>query len=248
MESLIYVLIHLYLGSVPWQYVEVKRDDNFVNIMNYKRTTSSQVLSLGMPNGFVKIVDYIRNLKFVDTPDYDHLKWWFKEIAQEYAIDLDEQFWWQDDYRKRTSRSRLKSKSSKNLQANLLHQNPAGNEDKIRRNNSLSKKRVVCDMVKPLAKSRWFRVCTNSESVVGCRLFKWTSAYIKHQPSNAGEEERHGTDKDVQHDKRNFLKIDRYIISNSWDLNYYVMRALKLSPFLFTYKKVFNFKLIKEFL
>jgi casein kinase 1 len=75
MESLIYVLIHLYLGSVPWQYVEVKRDDNFVNIMNYKRTTSSQVLSLGMPNGFVKIVDYIRNLKFVDTPDYDHLKW-----------------------------------------------------------------------------------------------------------------------------------------------------------------------------
>ena len=45
MESLIYVLIYLYKGSVPWQFVEVKRDDNFVNIMNYKRLTPTEELA-----------------------------------------------------------------------------------------------------------------------------------------------------------------------------------------------------------
>lgn len=92
MESLIYVLIHLYNGTVPWQYVEVRRDDNFVNIMNYKRTSSSQELAKDMPNGFVKIVDYVRGLKFLDVPDYDYFRWLFKELAYDNGVVLDNKF------------------------------------------------------------------------------------------------------------------------------------------------------------
>ena len=75
MESLLYVLIHLYNGTVPWQFVEVNKDDNFVNIMNYKRLTPSSEISESMPSGFLKVVEYIRNLSFLDIPDYDYLRW-----------------------------------------------------------------------------------------------------------------------------------------------------------------------------
>jgi len=191
MESLLYVLIHLYNGTVPWQYVEVKKDDNFVNIMNYKRTTSSVELAKDMPNGFVKIVDYVRGLNFLDTPDYDYIRWCFKEIAPENNVVLDGKFWWQDDIERRADRTRLRSKSSKNINAALLKVKPQVNDDIVRRNNSLNKQRVICDMVKPLSKSRCFRVWTNSESVAGCRLFRWTSAYINvTDKSNPDEESK----------------------------------------------------------
>ena len=75
MESLVYVLIHLFNGTVPWQFVEVSKEDNFVNIMNYKRTATTESLAEGMPKGFAKIVDYIRSLKFLDVPDYDYLRY-----------------------------------------------------------------------------------------------------------------------------------------------------------------------------
>ena len=94
MESLIYVLIHLYNGTVPWQFVEVEKEDNFVNIMNYKRLNSPETLCKSMPNGFVKVVEYIRKLKFLDIPDYDYIRWCFKEIANENNIKLDNSFNW----------------------------------------------------------------------------------------------------------------------------------------------------------
>ena len=169
MESLVYVLIHLFNGTVPWQFVEVSKEDNFVNIMNYKRTATTESLAEGMPKGFAKIVDYIRSLKFLDVPDYDYLRYWLLEIASSNDIQLDGEFDWEADIKKRTSRNRLKSKSSKNLSNQLLH-NKSENEE-FKRNNSLNKKRVICDMVKPLAKSRWFKVWTNSETVGGRKIF-----------------------------------------------------------------------------
>lgn len=94
MESLIYVLVHLYNGTVPWQFVEVGKNDNFVNIMNYKRHSSSQKLIGNMPRGFTKIVDYIRKLQFTDLPDYDYLRWLFGELARDNKVIIDHQFNW----------------------------------------------------------------------------------------------------------------------------------------------------------
>ena len=71
--------------------VEVNKDDNFVNIMNYKRTATSDKISEGMPKGFAKIIDYIRGLRaanthgtlypehknsnYLDIPDYDYIRY-----------------------------------------------------------------------------------------------------------------------------------------------------------------------------
>lgn len=94
-----------------------------------------------MPTGFTKIVDYIRGLKYLDTPDYDYIKYQIHEIATSNEIHLDNLFNWDDDIKQRTIRNRLKSKSSKNLNRNLLRQGME--EPQFTRNNSLTKKRVI---------------------------------------------------------------------------------------------------------
>jgi hypothetical protein len=177
MESLIYVLIHLYNGTVPWQFVEVLKDDNFVNIMNYKRLTPSSKLAQWMPFGFIKIVDYIRNLKFLDIPDYDYIRWCLKEILLENSIQINQSFNWDTDMKKRSDRHHLVSKSSKNLKTNILMRKQDSRYDALKRNNSLNKKKTRCDMFKPLAKSRWWRVCSNSESVAGAQFNRQSSNF-----------------------------------------------------------------------
>lgn len=164
--------------------------------MNYKRNTPSHVLAESMPPGFTKIVDYIRGLKFLDKPDYDYIRWWINDIAQESGVILDESFWWQNEINKRTARNRLKSKSSKNLNVHVLNNKPIVDGERLKRNNSHIKKRITWDMVKPLSKSRVFKVWTYSQSVAGPRIYKCSSAYLWKQP-NSGEEE-------VKHLRSNF--------------------------------------------
>ena len=68
-ESLAYVLIYLFCGSLPWIH---GRNSN--NIVQMKRSISSAELCQGLPEGLKNILDYSRTLTFQDKPNYNILR------------------------------------------------------------------------------------------------------------------------------------------------------------------------------
>lgn len=73
-ESLVYMLIHLARGRLPWLFVDVRHGDNYINIFNCKRTINAKELVGSLPSGFVALVDYARSMEATDIPDYEYLR------------------------------------------------------------------------------------------------------------------------------------------------------------------------------
>ena len=75
LESLIYCLIYLYYGKLPWTL----KNSNNEDVMNKK----IEIVSLGVDiknKIFCKMLDYVTKLKFEEKPDYKHLKELIKTI------------------------------------------------------------------------------------------------------------------------------------------------------------------------
>jgi casein kinase I family protein HRR25 len=58
-------------------------------IMEKKITTTTEDLCHGLPREFVFYLDYVRKLRFEDTPDYQRLRQMFRDlfIRQGYVFD-----------------------------------------------------------------------------------------------------------------------------------------------------------------
>lgn len=79
LESLGYVLLYFLRGQLPWQNMKANNQkDKYERIMEKKMETSADVLCRGFPSEFVQYLNYCKNLKFEDKPDYNMLKGLFK--------------------------------------------------------------------------------------------------------------------------------------------------------------------------
>ncbi len=92
--SLIYVLIYLYVGDLPWKGVikDLTLDQKHANVLSVKKSFTNRRLASklnckrcsGDPCSFMteitKLLDYLDTLKFEDTPDYNRLKNYFQTI------------------------------------------------------------------------------------------------------------------------------------------------------------------------
>jgi serine/threonine protein kinase len=75
LESLFYMLIYLWAGTLPWQGIEAPtREEKYVLIGDKKKTVSEEELCNGLPPAFCTCLKYIKNLKFKDKPDYPYLR------------------------------------------------------------------------------------------------------------------------------------------------------------------------------
>ena len=97
MEALSYVLLYFLRGNLPWQGLKInKKEDRYKKILDKKRLVSSKELCNGFPNEFCQFVDYCRNLKFEDEPDYDYLKGLLKKVMIDNDFVLDFIYDWSD--------------------------------------------------------------------------------------------------------------------------------------------------------
>ena len=60
-----------------------------------KATTSAQDLCQDLPAEFSIYVDYTRQLKQYDVPDYDSIRTMFRDLAVRLQYDYDDRFDWQ---------------------------------------------------------------------------------------------------------------------------------------------------------
>ena len=95
MESLAYSLIYLMKGSLPWQRIKPKKDENTYHLiykMKYEMAISE--LCKDIPDVFGAFLFYCRNLKFDEIPKYDYWRSIFQHCAKENQIVYDWEFDW----------------------------------------------------------------------------------------------------------------------------------------------------------
>ena len=94
-EGIMYTLIYLYKGSLPWQNVKCKnRSEKYNKIFEKKINTNVEILCQNMPPQFETLVTYARGLLFEEKPDYEYMKNLLnsisiKDISKENVNELD---------------------------------------------------------------------------------------------------------------------------------------------------------------
>ena len=79
LESLVYVLVYLCKGRLPWQGLGASRSKRRTRGCDYKRiaemkaSVAPDVLCSNLPLAFVQTLTYARKLPFPAMPDYEYL-------------------------------------------------------------------------------------------------------------------------------------------------------------------------------
>lgn len=74
-ESIIYILIYLMKGSLPWQKLKARdKIDKFDKIFESKLVTPIEELCDSIPSVFKELLLYVRMMEYEDEPDYTFLK------------------------------------------------------------------------------------------------------------------------------------------------------------------------------
>ncbi|KAF8498962.1 kinase-like domain-containing protein [Russula emetica] len=85
LESLIYVIVYLVKGCLPWQGITVQPGQIHQDkVLKVKQATIVKALCKGLPQPFIEFSKYIRCLGFQDKPDYNLLC----SILKKYAVRL----------------------------------------------------------------------------------------------------------------------------------------------------------------
>ena len=77
LESFVYSIISLWKGGLPWDKAKEK------DILNMKITYDEEKLCRGLHENFVKLLTYVKNLKFEENPDYNYIRKLLKGIPSD---------------------------------------------------------------------------------------------------------------------------------------------------------------------
>ena len=81
LESIGYIIMYFILGNLPWQGLKVnKKEDRYIKIRDIKKATSAKELCKGYPVQLENFINYTRNLKFMEVPDYEYLRNLLKDV------------------------------------------------------------------------------------------------------------------------------------------------------------------------
>jgi hypothetical protein len=82
------VLLYFLRGSLPWQGLPGKnKDEKYNNIKKKKLETPLEELCRGYPSEFKEFMEYCRQLKFEEDPNYKYLTDLFEKCLTRHNID-----------------------------------------------------------------------------------------------------------------------------------------------------------------
>jgi len=89
-ESIIYILIYLLNGSLPWETISCdNKDEKYKLIKECKETYDFSKLS-ELPGEFILILNYIRKLKFDEKPNYCYIQTLLYNLYKQKHYDVNE--------------------------------------------------------------------------------------------------------------------------------------------------------------
>ena len=81
LEGLGYVFMYFLRGSLPWQGLRAhNRKEKYEKIMQSKMETTNAILCQSFAPEFMNYMNYCRNLRFEERPDYAYLKRMLKDL------------------------------------------------------------------------------------------------------------------------------------------------------------------------
>jgi len=87
LESVGYMLIYFLKGKLPWQHLPKIKGKKQINVIGDKKfNTTVDELCYGIPSLFGNYIQYCRNLKFDETPDYDYICGLFCNYCSFYGL------------------------------------------------------------------------------------------------------------------------------------------------------------------
>ena len=89
LESLMYVIIFLLTGSLPWcGYQAMSRQEKYIYIKDTKMQITPSELCKGLPQEIQELTQYVRNLGFVEKPKYNWMIDQLKSCIKRYEGTL----------------------------------------------------------------------------------------------------------------------------------------------------------------
>ena len=83
LESVGYIFIYFLKGKLPWQNIKAKnKEEKYNKILAKKIEITSKELCSGLPKEFENFLEYTKNLKYEEKPNYNMLKALFDNIMK----------------------------------------------------------------------------------------------------------------------------------------------------------------------
>ena len=95
LESLGYIIVYLFTGSLPWKGLKGKTNIQTKELIyQKKKNTKLKDLCNNLPNEVYTYLLYCRNLKFYQQPDYDYLRNLFYKLMLKNNFKKDNLYDW----------------------------------------------------------------------------------------------------------------------------------------------------------
>ena len=89
-ESLGYMMVYLMKGHLPWQgMVNSNPKKKYDRIKKLKLEIKLDVLCAGLPKECIKFIQYARDMKFEDKPNYNYLRGLLKKMSARIGVKMD---------------------------------------------------------------------------------------------------------------------------------------------------------------
>jgi serine/threonine protein kinase len=122
LESLMYMLIYLYNGELPWQRMDGEtKDERSKNIMNCKKTINLSQLCEKLPIEYQKILIYTKTLQYFQRPEYDKMIIIFENILKKHGHNVQDKYEWLEwnDEKLTIEKNSPKNKKNNNLKKTM---------------------------------------------------------------------------------------------------------------------------------
>ena len=86
-EALGYIMIYFLKGALPWQGMVINDPKKkYDKIKQLKYDIKIEDLCAGLPEEFIKFIQYARDMNFEDRPDYSYLRGLLRKIAKDNGL------------------------------------------------------------------------------------------------------------------------------------------------------------------
>lgn len=118
LEALGYMMLYFMFGSLPWQGLKAPTwEQNNQLVLEKKETTSVAELCGDLPQEFGMYMNYVRNLRQEDKPDYGYLRRIFRKLFRQQRFEYDQVFDWTIlEYQRQSVESAEQSPATRNAE------------------------------------------------------------------------------------------------------------------------------------